>query len=190
MQYNYNTRQLQYNNTIKLQYNTLTLQYNYNTIELQYNFEQDYSTFCNRCGNGLIHPQGEPYFRPTLQHLLESMCKRPNTSASRILFSSNTTALFFVDVQTAQYICKSGAIFKQHYNTFVASKTKWGWPGWQPEVGSDKKYTSDREFAVHSRICRTPGPKSTIGVTKIAIHVGRAKRVRVVAFCETTNPKT
>ena len=77
MQYNYNTRQLQYNNTIKLQYNTLTLQYNYNTIELQYNFEQDYSTFCNRCGNGPIHPQGEPFF------------------------TSNTTALIGNDVQTA-----------------------------------------------------------------------------------------
>ena len=77
------------------------------------------------------------------------MCKRPNTSASRALFWSNTKHFFidaqtaqyirksgailnqhyntlFLDVQTAQYIRKSGAVLKQHYNTFFArSKTAW-----------------------------------------------------------------
>ena len=165
MQYNYNTRQLQYNNTIQLQYNTLTLQYNYNTIELQYNFEQDYSTFCNRCGNGLIHPQGEPYFRPTLQHLLESMCKRPNTSASRILFSSNTTALFFVDVQTAWVSEGQHAFWYVKHNDSRERRWIWARPGWRLEVGSDRNYPCDREIAVKNTVPRGPGPSSAIGVT-------------------------
>ena len=47
------------------------------------------------------------------------MCKRRNTSTSRVLFWKNTTTFFCIDVQKAHYICKSGAILKQHYSTFL-----------------------------------------------------------------------
>jgi len=81
--------------------------------------KQHYNHFLYRCASGAMHPHVGCYFEATLQHLFVSMCKRRNTSAGRVLFWSNTTTLFCIDVQAAPYIHKSGAILKQHYNHFL-----------------------------------------------------------------------
>ena len=82
-------------------------------------FEWQYTTFCLQSWkNNVFFKIGLDFWR-TLQHFFLSMCKRRNTSASRVLFWSNTTTLFCIDVQTAQYIRKSGATLKQHYITFL-----------------------------------------------------------------------
>ena len=56
-------------------------------------------------------------------------------------------------------------------------KKNWGLAG-NPKSDRTNIYKRDREFAVHNRVCRTPRPKSAIGVTNIALHVGGAKSAR------------
>ena len=60
----------------------------------------------------------------TLQHFLFTKLKNLCIFQVRVRFLKNTTALFFIDVQKAQYIRKLGAIWKQHYNTFFVSMYK------------------------------------------------------------------
>ena len=112
--------------------------------------EQHYSTFFYRCGNGAIHPQVGCYFEATLQHFFLSMCKRCNTSASRVLFWSNTTALFFTRTKTAWVLEGRHSFWYVKNNVLKASRAHPTHP--RPEI----KYSEIRSPEVHDNMYEIP----------------------------------